>query len=105
MELGKGTLQTCLSEAWGGLEMVAYEVALKMKENNHFVTTACPPGSPLETHLRKAGLDTLPVKRKHLYLSAESVRTLRTALKSGRYSSVLIEQMNELWQVVPALWG
>jgi len=101
----KGTLQICLSEAWGGLEMVAFEVALKMKTNGHFVTTVCPPGSPLEKNLQKNGLETIPLKRKNKYFCVGSIRTLRRALKTGRYSAVLIEQMNELWQVVPALIG
>src|SRR3569623_2290396 len=101
----KGTLQICLSEAWGGLEMVAFEVALKMKTNGHFVTTVCPPGSPLEKNLQKNGLETIPLKRTSKYFCVESSRTIRRALKTGRYSIVLIEQMNELWQVVPALVG
>lgn len=105
MSSQKGTLQLCLSEAWGGLEMVAYEIAVKMKGNGHFITTACPPGSPLEKNLREAGLDTLPLRRKNKYFCPSSVRTLRRALKTGRYSSVLLEQMNELWQAVPALVG
>jgi glycosyltransferase involved in cell wall biosynthesis len=101
----KGTLQICLSSAWGGLEMVAYEVAVKMKANGHFVTTICPPGSPLEKNLLKSGLDTIPLVRRSKYFCPRSIRTIRRALKSGRYSAVLVEQLNELWQVVPALWG
>src|SRR4051812_21141619 len=100
----KGTLQICLSEAWGGLEMVAFEVALKMKANGHYNATVCPPGSPLEKNLRTAGLETIPLRRSSKYFCPESIRTIRRALNSGRFSAVLIEQMNELWQVVPALW-
>lgn len=102
--MSKGTLQTCLSNAWGGLEMVAFEIALKMKVNGHFVTTVCPPGSPLETKLKQAGLDCITVDRKSKYFDWKAVRVIRRALKTGRYSAVLVEQMNELWQVVPALW-
>ncbi|MGZ3723927.1 MAG: glycosyltransferase family 4 protein [Bdellovibrionales bacterium] len=101
----KGTLQICLSEAWGGLEMVAFEVAVKMKANGHFVTTVCPPGSPLEKNLHASGLETIPLMRKSKYFCPESIITIRRALKTGLYSAVLIEQMNELWQVVPAMWG
>ena len=101
----KGTLQTCLSDAWGGLEMVAFEVALKMKNNGHFVTTVCPPDSPLQNKLREAGLDTIAVERTSKYLCVTCIRTLRRALRTGKYSAVLVEQMNELWQVVPALVG
>lgn len=105
MHNSKGILQTCLSNAWGGLEMVAFEVAEKVRAQGHFITTACPPGSPLEKNLQAAGLDTLPLQRKSKYFCWRSVRKLRKALKSGRYNTVLVEQMNELWQVVPALVG
>jgi D-inositol-3-phosphate glycosyltransferase len=100
----KGTLQTCLSGAWGGLEMVAFEVAQKMQTNGHFITTVCLPNSPLHLNLQKAGLNTLTVTRSRKYFSPAVVHVLRKALKTGKYSAVLIEQMNELWQVVPALW-
>lgn len=102
--MGKGTLQICLSSAWGGLEMVAFEVALKMKSNGHYVTTICPPDSPLEKNLNRADLETIPLMRKSKYFCPQSVRTIRRALKTGKYSAVLVEQLNELWQVVPALW-
>lgn len=101
----KGTLQICLSRAWGGLEMVAFEVALKMKANGHFVTTVCPPGSPLEMNLKKEGLNTISLHRGNKYICPNGIRIIRQALKTGLYSAVLIEQMNELWQAVPALIG
>ena len=100
-----GTLQTCFSTAWGGLEMVAFEVALKMQRSGHFITTVCPEGSPLYQRLCEAGLDVLPTQRRHRYFCPATVHLLRQAVKSGRYSTVLVEQMNELWRVVPALIG
>lgn len=103
--VNKATLQTCFSGAWGGLEMVAFEVALKMKANGLEITTACTPGSPLELKLKEVGLPTLAIQRKNKYFCPKTIRTLRRALKSGRFSAVLVEQMNELWQVVPAMWG
>ncbi len=101
----KGTLQTCLSKAWGGLEMAAYEIALKMKANGHTVTTVCLPDSPLYNRLKQSELDVVPLNRKNRYFSPQTILVLRRMLQSGRYSSVLIELMNELWQVVPAMTG
>ncbi len=103
--LAKGTLQTCFSDAWGGLEMVAYETAVKLKAGGIFNTTVCAPDSPLQKKLTESGLDTISLRRGNKYFSPHSIRTIRRALKSGKYSSVLVEQMNELWQVVPAMWG
>lgn len=101
----KAVLQTCFSRSWGGLEMVALEIALRMHAEGLAITTACAPGSPLAERLEQAGLKTISVQRKNKYLSLKTIATLRRELKSGQYSAVLVEQLNELWQVVPALWG
>ncbi len=101
----KAVLQTCFSRSWGGLEMVALELALRMHAEGLSITTACAPGSPLAERLEQAGLKTISVNRKNKYLSLKTICTLRRELKSGKYSAVLVEQLNELWQVVPAMWG
>jgi glycosyltransferase involved in cell wall biosynthesis len=85
--------------------MVALELAQRMHADGIAVTTACTPNTPLSDKLLASGLDVLPVQRRNKYISPITVRTLRRALASGRYSAVLVEQLNELWQVVPALRG
>jgi glycosyltransferase involved in cell wall biosynthesis len=85
--------------------MVAFETAVKMKADGHLVTTICPPGSPLQNKLEQAGLKTLGATRKNKYFSPNVIGIIRAALKTGAYSSVLVQQMNDLWQVVPAIWG
>ena len=96
MDQNNGTLQSCLSDAWGGLEMVAFETAVKLKAHGHLVTTICPPGSPLQNKLVEAGLPTIGVSRSNRYFAPKAVRTYRNALRSGRYSSVLVQQLNDL---------
>jgi len=103
--MSKATLQCCLSTAWGGLEMVVFETAVKMRNNGFAVTTVCPPGSPLQNKLVEAGLSTIGVQRKHKYFAPSVIRVIRKALKTGNYSTVLVQQTNDLWQVVPALIG
>jgi glycosyltransferase involved in cell wall biosynthesis len=100
----KGTLQVCLSGAWGGLEMVVYEHAMKIRQHGGFVTTVCPPGSPLQNKLVEAGLPTIGVAKHRRYWQPHIVRVIRQALKTGQYSVVLVQQTFDLWQVVPALW-
>jgi glycosyltransferase involved in cell wall biosynthesis len=99
------TLQSCLSTAWGGLEMVAYETAIKMRDSGHTVVTVCPPGSPLQNKLVEAGLPTIGVDRGNKYFAPKAVKAFWTAIHSGQYSSVLVQQLNDLWQIVPAMWG
>jgi glycosyltransferase involved in cell wall biosynthesis len=102
--MNKGILQVCLSPAWGGIEMVVFETALKLQTNGFVVTTVCPPGSPLQNKLVEAGLPTIGAFRRHKYFAPSVIKTVRTALKTGRYSVVLIQQTSDIWQVVPALW-
>jgi glycosyltransferase involved in cell wall biosynthesis len=101
----KETLQCCLSGAWGGLEMVAFETAIKMRASGHSVTTVCPPHSPLQKKLNEEGLPTITVQRHNKYVAPNVVHVLREALQTGKFSSVLVQQMNDLWQIVPALFG
>src|SRR6185312_9591541 len=103
--MSQAVLQTCFSTAWGGLEMVAFEMASRMRDSGIPVTTACTLGSPLAEKLQNSGLEVLPVRRGNKYFSPSTVRRLRQAVRSGRYGAVLVEQLNELWQVVPAMWG
>ncbi len=98
-------LQTCFSRSWGGLEMVALEMATRMSASGMHVTTACAPGSPLSEHLLSAALPVIPVVRYNKYFSPGTIRILRRELLRRKYSAVLVEQMNELWQVVPAVRG
>jgi len=85
--------------------MVAFEIADRMQRNGLRVTTACTLGSPLADRLEAARLPILAVNRKNKYFSPSVVRALRRELADPKYTAVLVEQLNELWQVVPALWG
>ncbi len=85
--------------------MVAYELADRMHREGHYVKTACTLGSPLADRLIQRGLPILPVRRRNKYLSPSVIQTLRNELTRNTYSSILIEQLNELWQVIPAIRG
>lgn len=100
-----GLLQVCLSSAWGGLEMVAFETAIKAKALGVPVKTACLADSPLLHKLRDNGLDTVALKPKRKYFCFRTIGDFRRELKSGNYGSVLIQQLTDLWHVVPALAG
>lgn len=85
--------------------MVALENAERMRTNGIRVTTACLPDSPLAQALNAAGLTALPVRRGHKYLAPGAILTLRRELRARPYRAVLVHQLKDLWQVVPALWG
>lgn len=85
--------------------MVALETALRLRVHGHSVTTACPPGSPLAQELKKQGLPVLEVSRRHKYVAFAAVKALRQELLRENYAGVLVHQLNDLWQVVPAMRG
>src|SRR6185437_11096945 len=58
-----------------------------------------------QNKLVEAGLPTIGVERKRRYFSPGAVLQIRQSLKTGLYSSVLVQQTNDLWQIVPALFG
>lgn len=85
--------------------MVVFETAGRLAASGHTVVTACPTHSPLMRHLQSAGLPALAVRRRHKYFSWSAISTLRRELRTGGQQSVLIHQLGDLWQVVPALIG
>lgn len=98
-------LQVCLSTAWGGQEMVAYETAFRARKNGVEITTACPPNTPIYSNLENAGLPVVSINASHRYFSPGAVRTLHHLLQTAKYQSVLIQQLRDLWHVMPALLG
>lgn len=85
--------------------MVALENAERMRAGGVRVTTACLPGSPLAEALAAAGLGVLAVHRAHKYFAPGAVLALRRELRARPYHAVLVHQLKDLWQIVPALWG
>jgi glycosyltransferase involved in cell wall biosynthesis len=85
--------------------MVVFEHAKKIRDHGYHVTTICPPGSPLQNKLVEAGLATIGVEKKRRYWAPQAFKAVRQALKTGQFSTVLVQQTFDLWQVVPAMWG
>lgn len=98
-------IQYCLSTAWGGLEMVAYEMALKMRADGIATITVGAPDSPLTNKLKDAGLRVETVKPGHKYFSPSALALTRRLVKNENPRAILIQQMADLWHVAPALAG
>lgn len=100
-----GLLQVCLSSAWGGLEMVAFETAIKAKALGLPIKTACLADSPLLHKMQDHGLETLALRPKRKYFCFRTISAFRREIKDGNYGSVLIQQLTDLWHVAPAVIG
>lgn len=98
----KKILQICLSPAWGGLEMVALEMASSIE--GYEVVNCVVPGTTLEKRLSEKDLKTVQVPgKKKSYIRRAFV--LRKLLKRGEYKVVLLHFLHDLWYLRLALLG
>lgn len=95
-------LQICLSPAWGGLEMVALEMADALSSEG--VVNCVAPDSTLEKRLiDKNHLTVRMPGSKKSYIRRSLA--LRRILKEGDYKVVLLHFLHDLWYLRLALLG
>src|SRR4051812_38971548 len=80
-------LQVCLSKAWGGLEMAAFELARDYSKRGISITTICPTGSMLAGTLRDGSLPVIEVKSRK-YFAPRATLAIRAAVKKLQPSTV-----------------
>ncbi len=85
-------LQSCLSSSWGGLEMVAYENALSLRDNNTECFTLCFSGSPLEKHLQLQGLPTLSLSQRSIF----DFLKVRHFIQEHGVKTILVQHLKDL---------
>lgn len=85
--------------------MVAFESALRLHQNDVEILTVCPAGSPLQNKLVSRGLKTMGLESGSKYFRPSAILKLRRALREGAYSTVLVQQLRDLWIAVPAMLG
>jgi len=95
-------MQVCRSHAWGGMEMVAVNTALRLRERGVSGVFLAFPDSPAERMARAKGLDVLAMGWGG-YLDAGGIRRFRA--EAGRLSPDLVHvhQARDLWMIAPAL--
>ncbi|MNK22792.1 Mannosylfructose-phosphate synthase [compost metagenome] len=95
-------LQICLSSSWGGLEMVALEMAEYFKAQG--VLSCVSAGAVLEKKLGEKGMDfqELPGGKKSYFSRALALRKI---LKGSQIRVVLVQQLHDLWYLRLALIG
>ncbi|QDK44446.1 hypothetical protein DOM22_04375 [Bdellovibrio sp. ZAP7] len=97
-------LQVCMSASWGGQEMVAYETAELLQNKNLKCVTLVTVGSPLALRLKKIGCEVLECS-PGISESLRNLTTLRRFLKHHAVSTVLVQQLRDLFAVRIALLG
>ena len=85
--------------------MVTYETALRLHSPELPVFTAVWPNSPLEKKLVAQGLPTIAFAPDHKYLSFSTMGGLRAFIRREKITTVIVQQLRDLWYLVPALIG
>jgi D-inositol-3-phosphate glycosyltransferase len=97
-------LQVCLSKSWGGLEMVALETAFRYSQRGIPCITACIADSRLQQELADKKLPYLTIRARK-YFAPFGTLQLRRILRKFQISRVLIQQLSDLWVLMPAVFG
>jgi len=96
----KKYLQTCLSNSWGGLEMVAFELACSFAEKGLNLTILGFKNSPLQKHCLEKGITFIPVDKSAGYF--KRIRIIRQVIKSQNIDTLILQKLPSLKFIVPA---
>jgi len=95
-------LQTCFSPSWGGLEMQALDVSLRLAARGHRLTLACATGTRLAAEAAQARLERFELD-VHGYLHLGAAWRLAQRIRAGAIQVVHSQHSRDLATVVPAL--
>ncbi|QHT69891.1 glycosyltransferase family 4 protein [Rhodocytophaga rosea] len=79
----------CSSEAWGGLEMNLYRLAVRLKARGHEIKVFAFPGSSFFQQAQKSGLSPVALRVKRHYTDFRSAARLARLLKQEEYKVLL----------------
>lgn len=89
-------LQTCSTKSWGGLEFVAFEHAIYLKNKGFESLVACPKDSPLDKKSRDNKIKTIDIK---------CPLTFRKSIKALGVTDIVVHYLKDLSFIVPSLLG
>ncbi len=95
-------LFTCLSESWGGMEMIFLETAGYMKSKGYDVTVLACRNSRIARESLKADMQTLQIKNPGYFAPLLIWETSRIMLKEN-FDIIHSHYSKDLWLLVPAL--
>ena len=95
-------LQTCFSESWGGLEIQALEVTLKLQERGHHIWLACGTRGRLADESDLHGLTVIPLDVSG-YVHPLIVWRLGRFIKRHRIDIIHCQLSKDIATMVPAM--
>ena len=90
-------LHFCTSEAWGGLELYACTLMVKLKEAGCTVIGVTRPHSKAAAFLQSHGVEAIRVPG-YSAVSIESIRLLRSLISARRVDVVHVHFHRDIWQ-------
>jgi glycosyltransferase involved in cell wall biosynthesis len=95
-------LYSCLSNSWGGMEMITLIFIRKLLERNFQVELLCLEESRMQIEANNLGLIIHPVKASG-YFHPFTILKIAALIKKNNYDLVHTQASKDLWLIVPAL--
>lgn len=95
-------LFSCLSQSWGGMEMVTLTGIKQLLKYNIQVQLLCAEESRLQLEANNIGIIIYPIKVSS-YLTFFNIIKLSTIIRREKYDLIHSHASKDLWLIVPAL--
>jgi glycosyltransferase involved in cell wall biosynthesis len=95
-------LYSCLSESWGGMEMITLTFVKELIKRNHSVKLLCVENSRLHKEAVDKDVDCFPLKMSLLFYFKNLISVVGL-IKSNKFDLIHTQASKDLWLLVPAI--
>lgn len=95
-------LYSCLSESWGGMEMITLTFVKELLKRNFSVHLLCVENSRMHNEAIKSSILTFPIKLSATRLF-KNIYLITKILREEKVELIHTQASKDLWQIVPAL--
>lgn len=95
-------LYSCLSQSWGGMEMITVDAVSQLINRGHDVSLLCYPDSKIHKSALEKNISTFPLKAGK-YFHPSAIFKLTSLFKKENFDLVHSQASKDLWTLVPAL--
>ena len=95
-------LYSCLSESWGGMEMITLTFVKELLKRNFFVLLLCIEGSRIHKEAIKTNIKTYTIKIAPLYYFYNLIK-ISKLIKNEKIDLIHTQASKDLWLLVPSL--
>lgn len=95
-------LYSCLSESWGGMEMITLTFVKELLKRDCSVILLCVENSRIHLEANKNKIITHPIKISPTNFF-KNLKTIAAIIKSEKFDLIHTQASKDLWLIVPAL--